>query len=755
MKHHRAIGNSKMLEGEKMQTRPQRVTLSAISLFVVLSSGAFAQLFPKLPKIPGGIPKIPGVDRLLGKEPPVTTSLSDALTEVAFLDEFRLAHPLPLGVAAMGEDGSRELYPGEYTFEAQSYCLKAGTHGPGRGEGYIYGPLKGPKASIVRSILQRSTTRPDIPQKDIQVLLWAIIARTKITDMSPANQRTASELLTPKEMFELNGGALGLVPDSVREQAYQKLPPVARQVLEAEDRLRAMLTQGTSTYADLERVAVLLGDPPPSEDDRQLPSGRWSYHPDGYFVRFVPYGYSHTHVEIYVPEEFSIDRDESGRIVRVSDRSGNAIEVAYDTSMPAGGPEETASAFQSIRFIPGGWEASIRQPSVFQRTGFTLAGVPDERSRVPAGSGRFLDLERRRTDAVTHKHEFDQLIREVSAARKGRARSSDAAMRDLLDLANLREGIRDAAGGRLESDPRLAEQLDLLLRAWQFEFVKHVGGSPPQVASLFQVAGAIGSGGGGATKFDPSDTVAVPGETGRQRLVQSDRCQKPCECPDNKKICDALKKAAKTADDAVRADRDVWSNPSGSAANANSLKKKLGPQLKNLKDQLCAKGIDDISNTLDSLDPSKSTKLEERMKIARVATELDALVAQACGVPLPTPTAKPKTLCPDGREPDPGQEQAGKQITDALKKAYEDAKKELGDGNERVSQAKKLYEFWNQIIAAGCIPPEVMQAVKGMLSGNTDFCLNMCHETAKWVSEMTGNQSMVGAFFKECGARCP
>jgi hypothetical protein len=33
-----------------------------------------------------------------------------------------------------------------------------------------------------------------------------------------------------------------------------------------------------------------------------VPSGRWSMHPDGYFVRYLPSGYSSTRVEIWVPQ---------------------------------------------------------------------------------------------------------------------------------------------------------------------------------------------------------------------------------------------------------------------------------------------------------------------------------------------------------------------------------------------------------------------------------------------------------------------
>ena len=45
------------------------------------------------------------------------------------------------------------------------------------------------------------------------------------------------------------------------------------------------------------RQAVPMG--PGSQD---IPSGRWSLHPDGYYIRYVPQGYSHTVVGIWVPQ---------------------------------------------------------------------------------------------------------------------------------------------------------------------------------------------------------------------------------------------------------------------------------------------------------------------------------------------------------------------------------------------------------------------------------------------------------------------
>ena len=35
---------------------------------------------------------------------------------------------------------------------------------------------------------------------------------------------------------------------------------------------------------------------------REVPSGRWSNHPDGYHVRYLPSGYSSTKVDIWVPQ---------------------------------------------------------------------------------------------------------------------------------------------------------------------------------------------------------------------------------------------------------------------------------------------------------------------------------------------------------------------------------------------------------------------------------------------------------------------
>jgi hypothetical protein len=73
-------------------------------------------------------------------------------------------------------------------------------------------------------------------------------------------------------------------------------------VFNAESRLRQLFAGADTPYAEFERVAVLLGDPEPDDGRRDVPRGRWSYHPEGYFIRFFPSRYNKTTIQVHVPE---------------------------------------------------------------------------------------------------------------------------------------------------------------------------------------------------------------------------------------------------------------------------------------------------------------------------------------------------------------------------------------------------------------------------------------------------------------------
>ncbi|HYE58718.1 MAG TPA: hypothetical protein VD948_09440 [Rhodothermales bacterium] len=243
------------------------------------------------------------VDQLTGRDVPITTSLSDARWAVDSLDGFtprdRVRSMLEL---QRTPNGGFVLQPGYYEMHTQSYCLKAGTHGPGGGDGYLFAPTEGPAEEHVMTILRNSVQHPEIEQSKIQVLLWAIIARAKFEDLAPELKATASRLLSPQQLATLNRTALDLVPGPALDAVMDRVPEALRQIVRAEAQLRQMLTDPAASFADMERVAVLAGAVGMGPDSRNVPSGRWSLHPDGYYVRYIPQGYSYTVTQIWVPQ---------------------------------------------------------------------------------------------------------------------------------------------------------------------------------------------------------------------------------------------------------------------------------------------------------------------------------------------------------------------------------------------------------------------------------------------------------------------
>lgn len=276
------------------------VSLAATCFMLAASASAFAQL--------GGLGGLGDklkkkTPNLLGEKAPITTSLSDAKWGDASKDGFTPREATrSLMTLQRTPNGGFVLQPGYYEMQTQSYCLKAGTHGPGDGDGYLYAPPKGPAEDAVMTIVRNSVNRPEIHQHNIQALLWAIIARAKFEDLQPDLKATASQLLTPRQLASLNRSALDVLHGNALTDALGGVPEPLRQIAQAEAQLRQMLTTPGASFAEMERVAVLSGNAPLGPGSQTVPSGRWSMHPDGYFVRYIPSGYSSTRVEIWVPQ---------------------------------------------------------------------------------------------------------------------------------------------------------------------------------------------------------------------------------------------------------------------------------------------------------------------------------------------------------------------------------------------------------------------------------------------------------------------
>jgi hypothetical protein len=277
------------------------LVLFALCLILAGASNARAQL-GGLGGVTDKLRKKNPISSLLEGKPPITTSLEDARWGDATHDTFTPREASrSLMTLQRTLHGGFVLQPGFYQMQTQSYCLKAGTYGPGGGDGYLYAPPKGPAEDAVMTIVRSSVNHPEIAQQDIQSLLWAIIARAKFEDLSSGLKATAARLLTPRQLASLNRSALDVVTGPALERALGEAPAGVRTVLQAEAQLRQMLTSPGTSFAELERVAVLSGAAPLGEGSRTIPSGRWSLHPDGYYVRYLPSGYSSTRVEIWVP----------------------------------------------------------------------------------------------------------------------------------------------------------------------------------------------------------------------------------------------------------------------------------------------------------------------------------------------------------------------------------------------------------------------------------------------------------------------
>ncbi len=287
-------------------------------LLVVLVVPCSAQFDIKIPG-PGDLEidiKIPGLSKILRAEPALGTSIEDALTGVAFLDDYDPAVLIPMVEAPRVSDAGFALAPGAWYASMESYCLHAGVHGPSSGEGYLWAPLKGPLADEITDIMRNAALHPEVPQRDIQVLVWGLLARTKISDMSDPLRQAARALLTSKQIRGLNGGALSRIPEKLFNRAFGELPPAVRDIMEAEARIRNMISGEISDFDAIEGIAVVPGDPPFDPNAAYLPRGRWSYVPGGFFTRYLPDGYDRTDTTVVVPAQVTYQQDALGTVSR-------------------------------------------------------------------------------------------------------------------------------------------------------------------------------------------------------------------------------------------------------------------------------------------------------------------------------------------------------------------------------------------------------------------------------------------------------
>lgn len=198
--------------------------------------------------------------------------------------------PLSLMDLPQTEDGEIVLSEGFYEADFKSYCLQPGTPSPSDRDAYRQGPLTAYRKDIVETILRNSLKKPELEQRNIQLLLWSVVSGSDFRKLSWEVQSTADQLLTRKQIFELQGGVMGIV-----KTVSMALPETG-----AANQMKQLFEMGTSSYEAFERVAVLQQSS--HITNAEIKKDQWYKQPDGYWLRYFPSSYQHVKIQVYVPQ---------------------------------------------------------------------------------------------------------------------------------------------------------------------------------------------------------------------------------------------------------------------------------------------------------------------------------------------------------------------------------------------------------------------------------------------------------------------
>ncbi len=320
--------------------------IRAVGVFVLccVVSGASAQI-----NLPGGggikPPSIPGLDSLFKKGLPLkyTLNLADPPT-------LRLVGFEPEGFAPLpmipGEFG-----PGTYEAEFATFCLRGYTPGPNRGSAQLPGRLEGPLSGTINKLLDGFGRHSDIPQEEMQTLIWALLANAKPSNLNGTQQAILARCLSPQDILLLEKGGAQFLEENVIGPMMNKVDEALRPIYEADNKMRQLVSKADAAFADLERLAVL----PPSEEGNIsfYERGMWAPWKNG-FIRYDSSSYSRTQAQIWIPRDMGIWRDEFGRITAIRDGDEFAVVTEYDdTVAPVTGDDPQFVAFRVKQTV--GW----------------------------------------------------------------------------------------------------------------------------------------------------------------------------------------------------------------------------------------------------------------------------------------------------------------------------------------------------------------------------------------------------------------
>lgn len=224
------------------------------------------------------------------------------------------------------QDGGFVLAPGFYETEFKTYCLQPGTPDPRPGDAYLQEPVTGKRKEIVESVLLNSRTRTEIPQQHVQLLLWSVVSGSDYDKLSYAVRADAVKLLTPAQVFQLQGGVGGLLKDISRNSGL------------VHGNLQQLFEIGSASYETYENIAVLRE---PSKVTRKgVQYDQWYKQKEQYYIRYFPASYQKVKIQIYIPDGLLDSANKYQGEYLVFDPTGQQAIPAYTNAqrLGIGGP---------------------------------------------------------------------------------------------------------------------------------------------------------------------------------------------------------------------------------------------------------------------------------------------------------------------------------------------------------------------------------------------------------------------------------
>lgn len=220
--------------------------------------------------------------------------------------------------------GGFVLKNGFYEGEFKTYCLQPGTPDPRQGDAYLQGELSGNRKDIVEAVLLNSREQPGIQQRNIQLLLWSVVSGSDFTKLSSAVKNDARKLLTPKQIFKLQGGVAGAI----------KTISYTTGILNTNDDMRRLFETGISTYESFEKLAVLKEQSQIKKKGVQY--DQWYKQAENYYIRYFPVSYQKVRVQVFVPDGLTDSTGKSAGEYIVFDPTGKQAIPAFTNAQRLG-----------------------------------------------------------------------------------------------------------------------------------------------------------------------------------------------------------------------------------------------------------------------------------------------------------------------------------------------------------------------------------------------------------------------------------